>query len=502
MSDIEKGKHLTEDSNTTVEIIPGEQYEVSNPTSNLWKVVRWFHAEEVGVERVTDEMKTNDTPYSIGVLWMAVNMAPLGCSMGIAGMSSYGLSFWDSFLCLLFFNLLGILPVAYMSTFGPTLGMRQMVLTRFFVGYQVMRLFAAINCLTCIGWALLDNIAGAQLLHTLGHGALPPYASILIIGAGTLTLTLLGYKVIHTFAKWCWIPVFIVMIILAVRIGMSDSFSTGAMSSGRAEAGAVLSYGVTLVGNASGWTLFACDYSVYLKKTTSKWKLALSVYLGIFTTTMFIQVIGLAAGACMYNNEDFAQAYESGGTGGLLYAILAMGRFGQFCIVVLALSMIATSVACIYSSSLSAQAVCSKFKVIPRFYWALLANVAAVAISIPAYYDFSDVLNDFMAMLSYFIYLYVGIFLSEHLIYRRKIGYVVENYQDAKKMPFSYAGLFGFCCGVAGAVLGMWEVWWTGPLAKAISETFPGDIGFELAFAFAFVGHASTRWIEIKYLGF
>ncbi|KAK7903012.1 Purine-cytosine permease fcy21 [Exophiala xenobiotica] len=504
MADVEKGKQLPAESGTIIEVTPEESYEVNKYGSLAWKVVRWFRAEETGVERVTEEMRTNQSPYSMGILWMSINMVPLGCNIGMQGITYYGMSFWDSALCIIFFNLLGVLPVAYMSTFGPIFGMRQMVLTRFFVGYQVMRLFAFINALTCMGWSILNDISSANLLHTLGDGALPPWACILISVFLTMIITVLGYRTIHKVVSWFWVPTIIVLFIFIARIKISDSFSTGTMGAGRAEAGAVLSYGAALVGNASGWTLFACDYSLYLKPTTSKWKLSLSIYVGILFTTMFLQLTGLAAAACTYKNAYFAQMYEEQGGGGLFYALLvhdSLGRFGQFCIVVLFLSLVACNVACVYSASLSAQAICSKFRLIPRFFWALLANVVGLVVSIVAFYKFDEVLNDILAIISYFITLYVGIFLSEHFIYRRKLGYKIETYQDAKSMPFSYAGLFAFCCGVTGAVIGMYEAWWTGPLAKDISKVFPGDIGFELAFAFAFVGHASTRWLEIKRYG-
>lgn len=504
MADIEKGKPLVEDPTTTVEISSDESFELRKGDSVLWKVVRWCRAEEHGVERVTEDMKTNHSPYSMGILWMAINMVPLGCNIGMQGITYYGMGWWDSFCCILFFNIIGVLPVAYMSTFGPVFGMRQMVLTRFFVGYQVMRLFAAINVLTCIGWSMLNDIAGANLLHTLGNGALPPWACILIEVSGTMFITLMGYKVIHKYMSWFWVPTLIMLLIFIARISMSHSFSTGTLAAGSAEAGAVLSYGAALVGNASGWTLFCCDYSLYLPKTTSKWMLGASVYAGILFTTLFLQLTGLAAAACTFNNEYYAQMYEDHGAGGLFYAILvhnSLHGFGEFVIVVLFLSLIACNVACIYSASLSAQAICSQFKIIPRFFWALLANFVALGISIAAYYKFDEVLNNLLGMIGYFITLYVGIFLSEHLIYRRKLGYKPETYQDARMMPFSYAALFAFCCGVTGAVVGMYEAWWTGPLAKDVSSVFPGDLGFELAFTFAFIGHASTRWIEIKYTG-
>ena len=167
----------------------------------------------------------------------------------------------------------------------------------------------------------------------------------------------------------------------------------------------------------------------------------------------------------------------------------------------MALCLTSCNVACIYSSSLSAQAVCSKFRLIPRFYWGILANAVALGVSISCYYKFEEVMDDFMGLLSYFTSLYFGIFLSEHHLYRPRRGYDLNSYIIPPMLPVGYASFFAFCCGVAGGAVGMSEAWWTGPLAKAISQESPGDIGFHLSFTFAFIGHASTRWLELKYIG-
>jgi hypothetical protein len=52
----------------------------------------------------------------------------------------FGLGFVDTILTIFFFNLLGILPVCFFSTFGPRFGLRQMVLSRFYFGWYGVKL--------------------------------------------------------------------------------------------------------------------------------------------------------------------------------------------------------------------------------------------------------------------------------------------------------------------------------------------------------------------------
>ena len=42
------------------------------------------------------------------------------------------------------------------------------------------------------------------------------------------------------------------------------------------------------------------------------------------------------------------------------------------------------------------------------------------------------------------------------------------------------AGILAACFGAAGAVVGMSEVWYTGPLGKLAGAEFGADLGFEV----------------------
>lgn len=52
----------------------------------------------------------------------------------------FGLGYVDTALTIIFFTILGILPVCFFSTFGPRFGLRQMVLSRFYYGYYGVKL--------------------------------------------------------------------------------------------------------------------------------------------------------------------------------------------------------------------------------------------------------------------------------------------------------------------------------------------------------------------------
>ena len=87
------------------------------------------------------------------------------------------------------------------------------------------------------------------------------------------------------------------------------------------------------------------------------------------------------------------------------------------------------------------------------------------------------------------------------------------------RLPLGAAGILAGCFGVAGAVVGMSEVWYIGPLGKMAGAEFGADLGFEvrmnyigshircsqfsiqLAAGFAAVTYPPLRWLEIRLTG-
>jgi purine-cytosine permease-like protein len=52
-------------------------------------------------------------------------------AIGILGPSLFETGFADGFLCILFFNIIGITPVSFFSALGPKFGLRQVRNTRY-----------------------------------------------------------------------------------------------------------------------------------------------------------------------------------------------------------------------------------------------------------------------------------------------------------------------------------------------------------------------------------
>lgn len=506
MHDIEKQVDYEKDPHL---VSQEEQVSVGKGTAfgnTINEFAAQFKAEVRGIEVVPEDERTDTSYWNAGSMWMGGNTVVPTFSIGTLGSQVFGLEFWDSVLTIIFFNILGALTVAFYSTFGPRLGLRQMVLSRFWFGYQGIRFIAFLNCVACIGWTSVNSMVSAQMLHTVNNGGLPPWAGCLVIVLGSVFVSIFGYKFVHHFEKWAWIPNLVIFVIVAVRMAKSHAFEFGSFGSGSVEAASVLSFGGTVYGFATGWSSYSADYTCYMPKTSSRKKVFVSVLLGLNFPLQFVMILGAACATGINTTDYFKSNYEANQVGGLLYAILvekSLHKFGEFCQVILALGIIANNVPNLYSLGLSAQTVWSGFRLVPRIVWTIFGCGASLALSIPAYYDFSSVMSEFMDLIGYWLAFYHAVCLSEHFIYRRSMNnYDPYDAFDHRKLPIGIAAIFAICCGITGAVVGMSQPWWVGPLAAKFGlPGIGGDIGFELAFGFAFVGFNIVRWAELKYTG-
>jgi purine-cytosine permease-like protein len=107
--------------------------------------------------------------------------------IGTLGTSIFGLGWWDSFLTILFFVPLGAIGPALLILIGPKTGLRMMTITRYSFGLLPGCLIAFVNVLTCLGWSMINTMAGAEVFYSLTNERLPLAVCILMLAIGYLT---------------------------------------------------------------------------------------------------------------------------------------------------------------------------------------------------------------------------------------------------------------------------------------------------------------------------
>lgn len=510
MSDIEKEAGYKTKTNTSIDgSYEPEGEVVASQLTVLNRLAAKLKAETKGVEIVTEEEKTEDSMWNAASMWFSANLVIATFSLGCLGITAFGLCFWQAVLTLIFFNLIGVVSVAFFSIFGAKLGLRQILLSKFLVGNVTMRIFALINAIACIGWGAVNIMSSAQLISIVNNQSCPPWVACLILVICTIVVTFFGYHVIHMYEKWSWIPNLAVFIAIIARAAMAKNFTFDAsdgtnMRGGPATVAGVLSFGSAIFGFATGWTTYASDYTVYQRRDVSAAKIFFCVFGGLICPLLFVEILGAAVATGTIRNARWGELYGEYSVGGLVYGVLvedSLGRFGEFLCVILALSTVANNIPNMYSLGLSIQAVWSPLIKIPRIFWTIVGNFVTLAICIPGYYHFEAVVEHFMSIIGYYLAIYEAIAYSEHFFYNKGkwSSYDYENHKDINSHPLGLAGTAGFCAGVVGAVVGMSQYWFSGPLGKLAGTG--GDIGIELAFGFTLVVFNICRPLEKKYIG-
>ncbi|KAF9564518.1 NCS cytosine-purine permease [Agrocybe pediades] len=453
--------------------------------------------EERGISPVPVEERVGHPYTKIFFIWFSMNFNILSFSAGTLGPVAFGLGLRDSCLTILFFNLLCCAAPAYFTTWGPKLGMRQMIISRYSFGYYGVILPCIMNLIGMIGFSILNSILGGQALASVSDENLSWTVGIVVIAVISLLVSFCGITVLHWYERIAWIPVLITFII---TLGVGGKHLSNPPPATPATAPMVLGFAATLAGFAVTYSSLSSDFTSYFRPNVSRYKLFLSAYLGFLLPIVTIQCFGAAVASVSSSIPEWETGYEGGNVGGLLEAMLhPVGKFGKFLTVLLSLSVAGNISATFYSISLNIQIFIPSLVVVPRYIFSLVATAIVVPISIVGAHRFYDALVNFLGLIGYWASAYVAIILIEHFVFRKNDPslYDVKAWNVPRRLP---SGLAALAAGIScfGVVIpSMEQVWFTGPIAKST-----GDIGFEVAFAVAGILYFPFRWLEIRWRGF
>ncbi|CAF0973216.1 unnamed protein product [Rotaria sordida] len=473
-----------------------------------------LNVEKRGIERISPEDRTDPTIINTAMIWVSANLIVPCFAGGTLGPAVFKLNLYDSFAAIIFFNLLGIIPVAAIACFGPASGLRTMIFSRYSWGYYGASITSTINVIASIGWAALNSITGAQTLRVVFNDSLPMAASIIIIAIITMVVSFIGYKWIHMYERYSWIPVFIGYCILA-KVGakyftnsgmVSHNTTISSNSNHRLKISRILSFGATCFGTSASWCTCSADYNTYFPEDTSQLKIFLFTYIGNLLSMIPIQLLGAAVYTGTYTSEKWNREYEINNVGGLLGASLSsLGSFGKFLLILFALSTVACNIPNIYSLSLSAQVIAPIFNRIPRFLYTIIGTILYILLAIVGANKFNDSLTSLMSVSSYWFAIFMVIVFEDHLLFRHCSfkNYNFEIWNNYQLLPISLAAILSGIVGIVGIILEMSQTWFNGPIAKAIArdtDAQGADVGFQLGFIFTAVTFPLFRLIELYFV--
>ncbi|KAF7325865.1 NCS cytosine-purine permease [Mycena kentingensis (nom. inval.)] len=459
------------------------------------RLLRWG-VEERGIRPIAVEERTDQQLTKIFFIWFSASFNLLPFSTGFLGPIAFGLGLRESCLVILFFNLLCCIPAAYLSTWGPKLGLRQMVQARYSFGYFGVILPVLLNLINMTGFCILDLILGGQTLAAVADGDLSWTVGIVIIAVVSLLISFFGWRTLHKYERFAWIPVLVIFLI-TVGLGAKDFKHIPPVEAPSAQM--VLSFAAVIAGFVLTWSPLSSDFSCYMPLDSSSKRVFCYSYLGLVLPTVSLQSYGALIGACLTNVPAWEAAHESGDVGGILAAMLEPAKgFGKFLTVLLALSVVANVAATFYSISLNIQMVMPVLVVVPRYVFSILITAIVIPLAIVGAHSFYSTLSNFLGLIGYWGSAFIAIVVEEHLIFRKgDMGrYALGDWNSPRRLPSGLPAVLAGMCGIGIAIPAMAQVLYEGPIAETT-----GDIGFELAFLVTAVVHPVLRLLEIKLRG-
>jgi NCS1 nucleoside transporter family len=449
--------------------------------------------ETHGIERVSPTTRTDVRIFDNFTMWLSANLVISTVALGALAIPIFGLGFWDSVAIIIIFNALGVLPVAFFSTLGPKLGLRQMTISRFSFGWVGGIIMALFNVAACIGWSVVNVIIGGQLIAALSGGRVPSWAGILILAVLTTLVSIYGYRYVHRYERYAWIPMAIMFAIMLIVA--APHFSIVATPAfGAAEIAGLLSFGGAVYGFATGWSSYAADYNVNQPEDTPSSRVFWLTFLGVFVPCVLLETLGMA----FTTYGPWATKFSNGLVGDLLAAVVSpLGGFGTLILALLALSVVANNIPNDYSLGLSVQVFGKPFQRVKRYVWTLIGAIIYVAIALPASANFAHTLTDFLLIIAYWLGPWSIILILEHFVFRHG-QYNVDDWNNRSRLPIGWAAIVSMVFGLVGVLLGAAQVYYVGPIARLVNPPFGMDVGFELGLIFAGIAYFFLRRVELN----
>lgn len=241
-------------------------------------------------------------------------------------------------------------------------------------------------------------------------------------------------------------------------------------------AGNRLSYFFLCASGPLGWAPASADFYSYYPQSTSRFATAAMTTSGITVGKLFIEFLGIGLASGVATMPSWAAALDHSAGALVAQGFAPLGGFGKFCAVVLALCVASNNIPGTYAAALNFQMLGRWFAKVPRPIWSTVAVVIFTVCAIAGRTHLFSIFLNFLSLIGYWVIIWIAITLEEEFIFRKsRGGYDWDRWADKAYLPVGYAALLSFLVGWAGAIICMYQTYYTGPIAKLVGNG--ADVG-------------------------
>lgn len=370
------------------------------------------------------------------------------------------------------------------------------------MGWWPSKIVVILNIIVLLGYGMIDCVVAGQILSAVADGSMSLVVGIIAVAIIAWLITTFGYQVFHYYERWAWLPQIVVLCILAGVAG--PHFNVSAESHGDKNSATIIGNRISFFGLSLAAAITygggAADYFVYYPEHASALKIFGMTLAGLVCSFTFAFVLGIGLACGIALRPDWEAAYGVSQGALIVEAYKPLGSFGSFCGVVVALGLVANLIVPTYSSGIDAQILGRYAEAVPRVIWNTVGVVIYTVCALAGRAHLAEIFTNFLALMGYWVSIWIAITLEEHLIFRRKTRFNWAIWDQRKKLPLGIAALVAFVIGWIGAILSMAQVWYHGPIAKQVG-TYGADMGNYIGFSWAAVVYPPLRMWELKRFG-
>lgn len=279
------------------------------------------------------ETERHGTPSSQFTLWFGANLQITAVVDGALAVV-FGAEALSAIVGLLIGNVLGGIVMALHSAQGPRLGLPQMISSRAQFGVKGATLPLLLVILMYLGFAATGTVLSGQAINLM-FGVENPVFGIVVFGALTAFVAVVGYNLIHTLGRIATVIGIIGFAYLAYQLFAQYDVST-------AFGQKPFSYAsfLTAVALSAGWQMtfapYVADYSRYLPSTTPASHTFWSTFLGTTIAAQLAMTFGVLVAALggnfLKNQVGFMGELAGPTLAVLVYLVIVSGKLTVNCL--------------------------------------------------------------------------------------------------------------------------------------------------------------------------
>lgn len=298
--------------------------------------------------------------------------------------------------------------------------------------------------------------------------------------------------------RFAWLPQAVALFVVVGVAGPNFNASFESTISGSALSAARLTFTTLCFYVPNSWVAAGADFYVCYPEDTPKWKVFSLTSAGLILAFLFVNLLGIGLACGVAASSAWQEAYNTSAGALIVESFAPLQGFGKFCSVILALGVIVNCVQGSYSAAICIQTLGRCFAKVPRWAWVIFSVIVQLVLGIAGRNKLFVILQNFLALMGYWLMPMIAIVLLEHWCFKRLGRIDWAMWSHPKKLSSGWAAVSAFLLGWTGAIIGMYQTWFVGPLAKAAGSS---DVGMWIGTSFTLLAYVPLRYLELKMIG-